>query len=164
MRTKIKVISELRQANQKNVEARSRVVELRSAGKNGEEIQAAMQNAFDCASKVEELRSELLEIEDQEITDDLIAKGANEKAHEDKSGKRKTAEYRRAFSNYLRSSNFSDLSQEDRKALSEMRALNVGSSSEGGFVVDTETLTTLQQEKITWGALYSMTNKIRTKL
>lgn len=163
MRTKIKVISELRKANDKNAEARSAVAALRAAGDNGDKMASAMQIAFDAATQVENLRSELVEIEDQEITDALIAKGANESAMSDDSGKRKSAEYRKAFSNYLRSSGFANLADTDRKLLLEMRALNTGANADGGYVVDTETMQTVQEESITWGALYALTQKLRTQ-
>lgn len=164
MRTKIIVMGEIRNALAANVAARQKMQELRSAvTKDDAAIQAAMDDVFAKATKLDELRSEYADIEDQEMTDALLAKGANEAAHEDKSGIRKSAEYRQAFNAYLRSSSFSDLKPEHQKSLREMRAMNTGSTTEGGFVVDKETLSLVAEEKQTWGALYALTQKLITQ-
>lgn len=164
MRTKIIVSGELRKANDANLAARQKLQELRSAATKDEaKIQEAMDDLFAKATKLDQLRSELVEIEDQEMTDALLAKGANEEAHEDKNGIRRKAEYRAAFNAYLRSASISDLSPEHRKLLNEMRAMNTGSNTEGGFVVDKETMTTVSEEKHTWGAIYALTQKLVTQ-
>lgn len=160
MKNKHKVIGALRSANAALLAKRG---ELRSKLDKGETVDAAFNTEMlKLTENVDELRSQLLEIEDQELTDSILAGHANEAAQDDKRG-RASGEYRKAFSQYLRSESVADLPQELRSKLSEQRALNTGANADGGYVVDTETLKTVYEEKITWGALYALVNKVRTE-
>lgn len=160
MKNKKKLIGQLRSANEALQLKRT---EFRSYADKGEQVPAELQAQYmNAADLVENLRSQIIEIEDDEITESLLASGANDRAQTNKEG-RSSAEYRSAFSQYLRSESLADMSQEMRTKLNEMRAMNTGSNSDGGYLVDTETQKTVYEEQVTWGAIYALTKKINTE-
>lgn len=160
MKNKKKLIGQLRSANEALQLKRT---EFRSYADKGEQVPAELQAQYmNAADLVENLRSQIIEIEDDEITESLLASGANDRAQTNKEG-RSSAEYRSAFSQYLRSETIQDLPQDLRAKLNEMRAMNTGSNSDGGYLVDTETQKTVYEEQVTWGAIYALTKKITTE-
>lgn len=160
MNNLMKLRNELRKTQKLVTELRG---EIRSTGKdlNPEALETLNEKMWEHLEKCDELRGQIIEEEAQRENDIILSRGYNEKAHEDRGG-RKTDEYRSAFNNYLRSG-YTDLSAEDKKVLSEFRALNTADKSLGGYVVDTETMTTVQEEKVVWGAIYAVTRKLRTQ-
>lgn len=149
--------------------------ELRSITPKASELRKAVAAAGDAATaeqrseltdaliKITEIRSEIDAAQENELIDSALAKGQiNERSFADTSGKRKSEEYRKAFNNYLRMGH-QNLSNEDKKTLSEFRALNTAGNNEGGFIVDTITNTTIQEEQYTWGELYARSRKVKTQ-
>lgn len=160
MKNKKKLIGQLRSASEA---LQAKRAEFRGYTDKGEQVPANVQQAYmDAADLVENLRNQIIEIEDDEITAGLLAAGANERAQSNKEG-RSSDEYRQAFSQYLRSESLSDIPQELRTKLNEMRAMNTGTSADGGYLVDTETQKTVYEETVTWGAIYERTKKITTE-
>lgn len=153
-----KLYGELRKAQDKAKEFRSKLQEARNAGGNiPEEVENGLYAALE---ECEEIRSKILEEQEKREMDAILAGNVNEKAHEDTEG-RKTSEYRKALTEYLR--NGQHCERETFKALNEYRAMNTTNNEKGGYLVDTETLSKVVESKYTFGAIYAISNKLKTQ-
>lgn len=142
-------------------EARKISDEMRTAGPLAtEEQRKAYNTAIDAALVMSD---SIQREEEMRHSDEVLKGGVNEESFGKVSEeKRKAAEYRSALIDYLRSGS-SELSNESRKILAEHRAMNTGSNTDGGYVVDVTTLHTVQEEKVTWGAIYAAARKLPTQ-
>ena len=133
-----KLYGELRKAQDKAKEFRSKLQEARKAGGTiPEEVENGLYAALE---ECEEIRSKILEEQEKREMDAILAGNVNEKAHEDTEG-RKTSEYRNALTEYLRNGQHCD--RDTYKVLNEYRAMNTTTNEKGGYLVDTETLSKL---------------------
>ncbi len=110
--------------------------------------------------EMEGLRAAIVREEEQRSTDAVITGQVREEAA-DAPKKVKVEARKGALNAYLRSG-FSNVSADDRKILSELRALNTGAGADGGFTIDTETLAQVVQEKISFGAATAQARTLNT--
>lgn len=158
-----KLRNELRSMTKTQGELRSKLAAGRGT-LTQEEVNSIENELYASFEKAEECRNAIFMEEAQRENERILAmRDDNESAHENRAG-RANQEYRAAFNNYLRNGFASHmLSNEDKKVLSEFRAQNTQDPSLGGYVVDTETIQTVQEEKFTWGALFALARKLRTQ-
>lgn len=158
-----KLRNELRSLSKSQNEMRSKLQAERGS-MTKEALEALENEMFASYEKGEELRNAIFMEEARRENEKILAMNDdNEEAHENRAG-RANQEYRKAFANYLRHGYQSHMvSAEDKKVLSEFRAQNTQDPSLGGYVVDSETIQTVQEEKFTWGALFALARKLRTQ-
>lgn len=136
--------------------------QIRSAKpeENTEELRNRWASAIEAA---QEMSDSIMREEELRHTDRVVSGEVRESSFSKESEEsRKKGEYRKALDSYMRNG-YQNMSSEERKALQESRAMNTGVPADGGFVVDTQTLTTVQEEKVTWGAIYAAARKLRTQ-
>lgn len=111
-------------------------------------------------SEMEGLRAAIVREEEQRSTDAVITGQIREDVAD--GAKKSGVEKRKgAINSYLRSG-FGGCNADDRKILSELRALNTGAGADGGFTIDTETLATVTQEKVSFGAVAAQARILNT--
>ncbi len=138
-----------------------KAMQAETRGKQMNEEQRGMYDAL--LSEMDQLNSNIVDAEVQADTDRILNGELREEAHGLSLPKQKEAEYRKAMDHYLRAQSFADLPENERKALKERRAMNTGTESEGGFLISTDFMTEVVEEKFTWGAFYARARQLRTQ-
>ncbi|QPX74973.1 putative major capsid protein [Serratia phage vB_SmaS_PhooPhighters] len=140
-------------------EKRASAVKINSEmrGKQPTDEQRAAWEALQ--SEIEILSADILREEEIRSTDAVLADQINETAP----AKTTDQETRRnkALNAYLRSG-FSDMPEEHRAALKELRAMNTTSNADGGYTIDTQTLARVQESEYSYGGILAATQPLPT--